>query len=251
MAEVDPYWYETFFGEEWLPLAVGFDEQRDRAEVDFLVEKLALDSGARVLDMACGQGRHALELAARGYRVTGIDISEPSLAIARERATMRALEVELLRADARAIAAADQFDAAFSFGSSFGFFPTEEEDHEVVARAAHALRPGGRFLIDTINDLWLARHFQPRGWRVLDDGTLVLEDRNYDPSSRRSSATWTIIRPDASRGELRHSMRVYSCPELQRLLSEAGLEAAGVWGDADGSEYTRDSRRLIVCGRKP
>jgi len=153
VAEVDPYWYETFFGEEWLPLAVGFDEQRDRAEVDFLVEKLALVSGARVLDMACGQGRHVLELAARGFRVTGIDISEPSLAIARERATMRALEVELLRADAREIAAADEFDAAFSFGSSFGFFATEEEDYEVVVRAAHALRPGGRFLIDTINDL--------------------------------------------------------------------------------------------------
>lgn len=77
LLEVDPRWYESFFDRDWLVLADHSDEQRNRAEVDFLVEKLALDRGARVLDMACGRGRHAIELDARGFRVTGIDISEP------------------------------------------------------------------------------------------------------------------------------------------------------------------------------
>ena len=249
--DVDPQWYESFFGHEWLELAGQPDEQKNRADVDFLVDKLELDRGARVLDMACGQGRHALELAARGFRVTGLDISEPSLAVARDRAVARGVDVELVHLDMRSLAAEQEFDAVFNFHSSFGFFATEEEDLRVVERGARALRPGGRLLIDTISDLWLARHGQPRGWRTLEDETIVIEDREFDPGSRRSSAIWTLIRPDGSRSELRHSMRVYSCPELLRLLTQAGLEPDGVWGDADGSYYSIDSRRLIVLGRKP
>ncbi len=250
MFAIDPQWYESFFGDDWLELAGQPDEQKNRADADFLVDKLGLDRGARVLDMACGQGRHAVELAARGFRVTGLDISKPSLGVARERAAARGLDLELVRLDMRSLAAEGEFDAVFNFCSSFGFFATEEEDRRVVDRGARALRPGGRLLIDTINDLWLARHGQPRGWRTLEDGTIVTEDRNYDPRSRRSNAIWTLIRPDGSRSELRHSMRAYSCPELLRLLSQSGLEPNGVWGDADGCDYSIDSRRLIVSGSK-
>ncbi len=251
MFEVDPHWYESFFGDDWLLLANPPDERRSRAEVDFLVESLALDRGARVLDMACGQGRHAVELAARGFRVTGLDISEPSIARARQQAEARGVELDLVQLDMRALQADGEFDAVFNFGSSFGFFPTEDEDLHVLRVAARALRPGGRLVIETINDLWLARHAEPRGWRALDDGTIVTEDRRYDARSRRSSAIWTLIRRDGSRSELRHSMRVYSCPELLRLLAQAGLEPIGVWGGADGAEYGFDSRRLVVSGCKP
>ncbi len=251
MFEIDPRWYESFFEGDWLALADHPDEQRNRAEVDFLVEKLDLDPGARVLDMACGEGRHAIELAARGLRVTGIDISQPSIAVARERAEARGVEIDLVQMDMRELAAHAEFDAVFSFCSSFGFFPTDDEDLRLVKRAARALRGGGRLLIDTVNDLWLARCFQPRGWRTLDDGTVVLQHRNYDPRTRRSSAIWTLIRPDGGRSELRHSMRAYSCPELVRLLTQAGLEDNGVWGGTDGTDYSLDSRRLIVSGRKP
>jgi len=76
--EVDPRWYETFFEGDWLELAVNHDERQTRAEVDFMVERLHLEPGARVLDLACGHGRHAIELADRGFRVTGADISAPA-----------------------------------------------------------------------------------------------------------------------------------------------------------------------------
>lgn len=157
--------------------------------------------------------------------------------MARERAEARGVEIELVELDTRCLAAESEFDAVFNFCSSFGFFPTDDEDLRLVERGA--LRPGGRLLIDTINDLWLARYFQPRGWRTLDDRTVVTEQRDYDPCSRRSSAIWTLIYPDGRRSELRHSMRIYSCPERLRLLAEAGSEANGVWGGADGSDYSR------------
>lgn len=208
MVEADPRWYETFFDRDWLTIAAGLHEQTTRGEVDFLAEKLELEPGARVLDLACGKGRHAVELASRGFRVT-----------------------------------------VFNFQSSFGYLPSEEEDLEVLERVAEALVPGGRFLIETINLLGLIRNYQPRSWRTLGDGSLLTEDRSYDAITGRSRATWTIVRPDGSRSELHLSMRIYSCPELRRMLAQAGLAADGVWGGIDGSEYGVGGRR-IVRGRK-
>lgn len=248
--EADPRWYETFFDRDWLTIAAGLHEQTTRGEVDFLAEKLELEPGARVLDLACGKGRHAVELASRGFRVTGIDISGPSLDLARERAAERGVDVELVNLDMRELAVASEFDTVFNFQSSFGYLPSEEEDLEVLERVAEALVPGGRFLIETINLLGLIRNYQPRSWRTLGDGSLLTEDRSYDAITGRSRATWTIVRPDGSRSELHLSMRIYSCPELRRMLAQAGLAADGVWGGIDGSEYGVGGRRLIVRGRK-
>jgi len=249
--EADPRWYETFFDRDWLAVAVGQDEERNREEVAFAVEKLGVESGARVLDLACGHGRHAVELAARGFRVTGLDISGPSLSIARERAAERLAEIELVQLDMRELAAELEYDAVLNLNSAFGYFPSEEEDQQVLERVARALVRGGRLLIDTINGLWIAGNFQARGWRALEDGTVMTEDRTYEAITGRSSAVWTLIHADGTRSELVHSMRVYTCPELCGMLTRAGLEPDGVWGGVDGSEYGLDTRRLIVRARKP
>ncbi len=249
-AAVDPRWYETFFEDDWLELAVDHDVLQTRAEVDFLIERLELEPGARILDLACGHGRHAVELAAMGFRVTGLDISEPSLAIARERAAERGVELELVRLDMSELRADSEFGAAFNFSSAFGYLPREQDDQEVLARVARALVPGGQFLIDTMNGQWLVRNFERRAGRKLASGTEITEERHYDPATKRSSATWTLARSDGSRSELRHSMRIYTCPELCGMFAKAGLQVNGLWGAVDGSELSVDSRRLIVRGRR-
>lgn len=248
--EVDPRWYETFFDRDWLTMAVDHDAELTRAEVGFLVENLHLERGARVLDLACGHGRHAIELAAIGFEVTGVDISEPSLAVARERAARRDVAVDLVRLDMRDLDADCRFSAAYNFSSAFGYYPSDEEDLAVLEGVARALVPGGRFLIDVMNGLWLVRNFEPRARRELKDGTLVTEERTFDAVTGRSSATWTLRRADGTRSEMRHSMRIYTCPELYRMLAHVGLEPDGAWGGVDGSEHGVEGRRLIVRGRK-
>lgn len=249
--EVDPHWYETFFEGDWLELAVGHDERLTRAEVDFLVEKLELAPGARVLDLACGHGRHVTELAARGFRVTGVDISAPALAIARDRAAEMGLEADLVRLDMRDLHVDGEFDGVCNFASAFGYHPREQDDQEVLRRVARCLVGGGRFLIETMNAQWLLRNFAPRAERTLDSGTRVVEKRSYDPATGRSSATWILTRPDGGRSEMRHSMRIYTCPELCELLARAGLEVDGVWGGVDGRAHGVERRRLVIRARKP
>jgi 2-polyprenyl-3-methyl-5-hydroxy-6-metoxy-1,4-benzoquinol methylase len=250
MTQVDPHWYETFFGDDYLTVAPR-DLERTARELDFVLEQVELEPGARILDVACGHGRHALELTRRGYRVTGIDLSEPSLSRAREAAAAEGLEVELVHGDARELSREHEFDAAINlFSSVVGYFEEQAEDERVLGAVARALRPGGSFLLDTVNLFVLAREFRARWWEELEDGRTMLEERAYDPLSGRTAATWTFVAPDGQRSDLRHSMRIYTLPELGRMLAGAGLEVTGSFGGFGGEPPGFEARRLIVHARR-
>ena len=249
---VDPNWFEGYFEAEWLDeIGTRIDPERTRDEVDFVVEKLGLEQGARVLDVGCGHGRHTLELARRGFRVTGIDLSPRSLELARAAADREGLEVELVRLDAREIVYEAEFDAAVNlFTSVVGYFDDERDDLRVLDAVARALRPGGSFFIDTINLLGLVRRYRASDWQELESGTVMLQRHEFDFSRGRNSAHWTFVREDGSRTELTHSIRTYTPHELIAMLESAGLDVVGSWGGLDGAELSFDSWRLILRGDK-
>jgi SAM-dependent methyltransferase len=251
-SEVDSRWYAGFFDDQWLAMR---DEvtppERTQREVDFALEVLAPPSGARVLDVACGHGRHSLELARRGFRVTGVDLSEPSLTLAREAAAAEELDVELVHSDMREIPFREEFDAAVNLFTSFGYFENEHEDERALAAIALSLKPGGALLLETVNGAALLRVFRAETWSELEDGTLMLEHRSYDLLTGRNDVVWTFVRPDGSRSELRHSLRLYTVAELASMLHRVGLEIERSWGGWDGSELTLDSGiRFLVLARK-
>ena len=248
--DVDPRWYEDFFDERYLAVAPD-DAERTAREVDFVVEQLGLEPGAAVLDLACGHGRHSIELARRGFRVTGLDASEPSLARARETAAQAEVEVDWVLADMRDLDEQERYHAVVNLFTAFGYFEDEAEDARVLTNVARALKPGGAFLVDTINQAALLGGFRPLSWQELENGTLFLESREYDLRRGRTLAHWLLVRPDGSRDELSHSLRVYAYHELGRLLTGAGLDIDGDWGGFDGAELTRDAWRLIVRARRP
>src|SRR4029079_7035747 len=119
-----------------------------RTEPDFIVSALGLASGARVLDMPCGEGRHSIELAARGYVPTAVDFNPKALSAAERNARERGVRVELVRADMRDFTPPDNIDAASCFFGSFGYF-SDADNLRYATNVARALAPGGRFLIDT------------------------------------------------------------------------------------------------------
>ena len=251
MIDVDPRWYEGFFEGEYLDLlAPELTSERTLGEVGFVVERLGLEPGARVLDLACGHGRHSLELARRGFRVTGIDLSPRSLEQAREAAAAEGLAADFVEADMREIEFDDEFDAAINLFTAIGYFESDDEDRTVFERVARALRPGGGFLVETINALGLAGRYQERLWEDVGDGLVMLSEHDWDLRAGRNRAVWTFVRPDGTRSELRHVVRIYAPWEVVRLLEDAGLEVEEAWGDLAGAPLEPASRRIVLLARK-
>jgi SAM-dependent methyltransferase len=245
-------WYVDFFREgfyyhSWAP-AERF--QRAEREVDFIVEALGLSAGASVLDLCCGEGRHTVALARRGYRMTGLDLSASHLRLARGAAKEAAVSVRWHRADMREIPWEGEFDAVINMFTSFGYFESDEEDFKVLAGVARALKRGGRFLLDTINREMLVRHWEAHAWQESADGMLLFEDRRFDFLAGRQHNRIVSVHPDGSRRKREIDLRMYTLTELAKMLSRAGLEVRRTWGAFDGREYGLDSRRMIVLAEK-
>ena len=135
--------------------------------------------------------------------------------------------------------------------TAFGYFEDEVDDRAVLARIARALAPGGAFLVDVVSLFGIVREFQPRSWADVGEGWTMLDEREYDVLTGRSAATWTFLGPNGERRELRHSVRLYTLPELRGMLAEAGLDVEAAWLNWDGEEYRFAGRgRLIVSARK-
>ncbi|MFA0734827.1 MAG: hypothetical protein OGMRLDGQ_001327 [Candidatus Fervidibacter sp.] len=245
-------WYREFFDDLYLRVYQPLEApEQVRREVDFIVKALDLPAGAKVLDLCCGQGRHSLELARRGFQVVGVDLSEALLYAARKRAESEGLSVTFLHCDMREIDFADEFDAVINMFTSFGYLESEAEDEKVLGKVAQALKSGGKFLLDVVNRDRLVRDFQAREWHAADEGWLVLEERTFDHLSGRMETRWVCVARDGVRYERLSSVRLYTTSELRTMLERAGLKVTNLFGDYDGSPYSWDSQRLIVVACKP
>ncbi|MFA0739933.1 MAG: hypothetical protein DFNUSKGM_000029 [Candidatus Fervidibacter sacchari] len=245
-------WYREFFDDLYLRVYQPLEApEKVRREVDFIVKALNLPAGAKVLDLCCGQGRHSLELARRGFQVVGVDLSEALLYEARKRAESEGLSVTFLQCDMREIDFKDEFDAVINMFTSFGYLESEAEDEKVLGKVAQALKSGGKFLLDVVNRDRLVRDFQGREWHAADEGWLVLEERTFDHLSGRMETRWICVARDGVRYERLSSVRLYTASELRTMLEQAGLKVKDLFGDYDGSPYSWDSQRLIVVACKP
>jgi SAM-dependent methyltransferase len=250
MSTADPDWFEGFFDDEYLRFAVDrFPAEATAAEVDLLVDAVELEPGARVLDLACGHGRHSVELARRGFAVTGVDLSAPSLELAAARAAEAGVAVRFERSDMRRISYEAGFDAVINMFTAFGYFE-DAENRLVMERVAAALVPGGAFLMEVGNPVAVFSRFEARGWHALSDGTVMLEERVYDAPRGRFETCWTFV-SGGERRERRFSHRAYTAPELAAMTEAAGLDVEALWGGLDGAELEMGSRRIVMLARRP
>jgi SAM-dependent methyltransferase len=244
-------WPITFFDEDYLAIyRPQLTEQRSREEADFIAGALERPAGAEVLDLACGLGRHAIGMAKRGYRVTGVDFNPRYLEIASEEASRAGVDVRWMVGDMRALQFERAFDAAYSFFTSFGYF-SDVENERVVAHIARALRPGGRFLIDMANRDWLLTHAHQRTWSPQPDGGLLMEEATLTLRTSRVTSRLTLIPPQGgARVTKEFDLRLYTCAELSAIFERHGLAVKDVWGGIDRGAHTTESRRLIVLAER-
>ena len=248
----EPPWWEAFFEETFLHLwPSSSTPDREPPEVEGLVSFLALPPEGRILDLACGYGRIAVPLARRGFQVTGLDLSAPLLAVARERAAQAGVTVEWHHADMRDIPSewSGQFDAVISIWNSFGYFADDHENQRVLASAAQALKPGGRLLIDVSNRDRVVSTYRARDWDERD-GLVLLQERSFDPV-RGLNRTDLIWHEEGQRRQVHFAVRLYTPTELTRMVAAAGLRPVAYFGDWAGAELTRESRDIILIAEKP
>ena len=246
MAKATKQWYEKFFGPDYLSLYV---HEETPAEVDAVERILRVRKGARILDLACGAGRHSVELARRGYSVTGVDLSESMLRQARKAATGLARRPTFVRADMRRLRYDETFDAAISMFTSFGYFESPKEDARVLDGIARALKPRGKFLMERFNRDRLAADLPQQGWRVRGDGTIVLQEDAFDALRDRYETRQLVIDRKGTR-EYAASVRAYTLAELKGMLDAHGLYLHRVLGAFDLSPYTPRSRRMLLYAVK-
>ncbi len=224
--------------------------ERLEAEMNLIVRVLDLPQGARLLDLGCGYGRHAVPLARRGYAVTGLDLSRTSLRVARRSAREAGVRVRWLRRDMRDIPFADHFQAVVCMGSTFGVLDSDEEDLTALAAVQRALQPGGRFLLDHKNREWQVRHLQPSGRIEMPDGAVSEGRSEIDPMGVYRWDYGVFIEADGTRREYAVRERLYTLKELAGMMKTVGLVVREVWGDYGGGEYGLDSPRMIVLAEK-
>lgn len=242
----DPRWYTRFYEGLWLEAHRRLRTPADtRTEVQLVERALRLSgAGARVLDVPCGNARHALELARRGYRVTGVDLCEALLAEARARAAAEGLELGLERRDMVDLPWRGAFEGALCLWGSFGYL-SEEGNARFLRAIRRALRPGARLVLDThVAESLLPRLVAPAPPRRLDD--LLLEsESSYDPLEARTTTRWVVTRGE-ERFEGCTSIRLYTCREVLALLRAAGFAIEAAWGSPGGVPFALGAERLWV-----
>ncbi len=243
-------WYEEVFDEDYLRTLPFMTAQQTLRETAFIKEVLSPPAEGEILDVACGYGRHAIEFGQRGFHVTGLDLSLPLLIRAADEAQRRGLSINFAHADMREMAYENQFDAAYCVLTSFGYFD-EETNLRVASSICRALKPGGRFLVDTINRDYIVSDLPSRVWWE-GDGCVVLEEVDFDFNTSRVMIRRSIVFGDGRQMEHDISIRAYSLHELGRILRRAGFQVLEVSGSlASRRPFLGSASRqvVLVCER--
>jgi len=249
-------WWARAFSAEYAAIYEHRGDEEARAQLPFVIRALALRPFARVLDLACGEGRYARALSSAGYRVTGYDFSAELLELAAHRSPALPGVPTYVRGDMRTLPFFEQFDAVVMLFTSFGYFEEPSDDAKVLENVERALVPGGRFLIDLagaarLRATLVAEDERTQGWRTIRSTRRLDDETPGGPYVRKH-----VVVTDARTGTVLHDVeervRLYTAEQLDAALAAAGLEPVGTpFGDFDGSPHGAESPRLIRVAQRP
>ncbi len=243
-------WFEEIFDDDYLRTLPYLSPKQTEREAAFISESLQLQPGANLLDVGCGYGRHAMELARKGCQVTGLDLSLPLLIRAADAARRIGVGVNFVHGDMREMSFEGEFDAAYCMFTTFGYFD-DDTNRKVAANLARALRPEGKVLLELVNRDYITRDLPTRVWWQ-GEGCVVLEEVDFNYFSSRLQVQRSIIFEDGRQLEQEISIRAYSLHEIGKVLHHAGFRVTEISGGLGlrGKFFGAHSRQLLVVAEK-
>lgn len=243
MGEQRQPWFDAAFGSLYETLYAHRSPAEARRQVDFVLDEVGLRPGQRVLDLACGNGRHLRELEARSMEVLGLDRSRDLLGSAARHGAGRLVRGDMRRLPFRG----RSFRAVFSFFTSFGYFSDPGEDEAALREVGRVLETGGHWFLDFLDAAAVRRDLQPLTERRAG-GLQIREERRIS-----GDRVLKHVRVEDSTGvprlDYEESVRLYGRDELARLCGQAGLEPRAWYGGFDGRPPGRGSRLLLIAER--
>lgn len=223
-------------------------------QVDFLIEKLGLKSGAKILDLACGFGRHSLELARRGFDVTGVDITSDYIDFAKKTAEKEKLNARFICSDIRKVDFENEFDAVLNMADgAVGYLENDEENLKIFKVVSRALKSGGKHFMDIMNADYADSHFPCKLW---DAGEKCLTLSNFEWNSETRILLYgqldypygePLPKPEMTEG---NPIRLYSLGEVEKIFSSLGMKVRKSYSDFSGKPSSENDIQLMVCSEK-
>ena len=243
-------WFEDeSFWRELYPYM--FTEERWAAaprEVDQILALTGFE-GRAILDVACGPGRHSVELAKRGYELTGVDRTAFLIEIGKDRARQAGVLVDWVQSDMREFVRPNSFDLALSMFTSLGYFETNEEERRVLRNIRESLRPGGTLLVEMAAKERLAEIWLPANRHNFPDGAVLFESREVYDDWSRIRQEWMLVKDGRARTfPFTHS--IFSGRELKMELLACGFGEVRLFGDLLGSPFGMGALRLVALAKR-
>ena len=250
--EIPQDWYETAFTGMSADMAW---TERTGSEIDRALTMLRPEGGERILDLACGTGRHSLELVRRGFSVVGVEIGEELVEIARKDAAAQGLEAEFVQGDLRELDYEAEFDVVLNLNDgAVGYFETDEENHRTFEVISRALKPGGQNLIQVPNVLYARSHLPQRSWIPSSTMVELVEHRWNKKDSYMEGAMIPVRFGEVLENldkRIEFRQRLYTVDELGEIYASVGMTLERVFhGNGRPKEPTENQFEIFAAARK-
>ncbi len=241
-------WYKDWFDtEEYLIVYRNRNEKEAERLVGLILKNIEIETGDKILDMACGTGRHSVLFARMGFEVTAIDLSRNLLSIAKEAADEESLKINFIRSDIRRFTLTNDFKLAVNLFTSFGYFEPDYENFLVLKNAFEHLVPHGYFVIDFLNRNFVEENLVPET-NVEYRDRFIFQKRRIENDRVIKQIT---IRKNGIEKIYHESVKMYGKDELSDLISKAGFNIRNYFGDYSGNNFDlKTSPRIIIIAQK-
>ena len=241
-------WFKEWFNtEEYLNVYQHRNEADAEQHINLILKNVKLSPNAKVLDMACGSGRHAIILSRKNYQVTAVDLSENLLRIAKDSANKENLKINFINSDIRNFNTSDKFDLVLNLFTSFGYFETDRENFGVLNKAYELLMSSGYFVLDFFNSEFLRNNLNEFSIEKFGNKEII---QHRQISGARVEKR-IIIKTNGFKSEYEESVRMFTYAELSNELKNIGFDILNIFGDFFGNKFNSvTSPRVIFFCKK-